>query len=281
MKKTFTFLIALLISSYSFSQMDTIAGWTFPTGDMSDTIADFYNSYNSDKYIYTEGGTSTITFKNGATTKAAQATEWQDGKNTKSWQVSINSTDYGNLLVSSKQTAGGSNPGPRDFVVQYRIGLGGICNDVAGSEILVANDWTTGVIENIILPAECSNQANLYLQWLMTSNFDINGGTVLETGTAKIDDIFITGEILDEIDELEQISNITLFPNPCTSQFTINSDIKVESLEIYNIGGAKITDITIDSFNQIINTQKLPSGLYTIIIRKTYDFPETRLILVK
>lgn len=266
MKRTFTILFAVLMSSCSFAQMDTIAGWTFPTGDLIDTIADFSNEYNSNMSIRTIGGTSEITFKNGEPTKAAQATNWNMGENTKAWMVEINTTDYGNLAVNSMQTAGENDPGPRDFMLQYRIGTDGEWIAVTGSEITVANDWTTGVMDGILLPESCNNQSKLFLRWIMTSNLDINGTTVLETGKAKIDNIFVAGELTDGISEMQPSVNINLFPNPCSSNLTIKANQEIESVEIFNITGSKCKEIKVGLFQQQINIQDLQPGMYSILM---------------
>lgn len=44
-------------------------------------------------------------------------------------------------------------PGPRDFKVQYKIGSGGTWTDVTGSSVTVANNFTSGVLTDIALPA--------------------------------------------------------------------------------------------------------------------------------
>ncbi len=170
MKKTFTLLFALLFSIATFAQ-EIIAKWTFPTGVVAtDLVAEVANSLNTDKTLFTEGGTSVIEMKNGSTTFAAQASGWDDGIDTKSWQTEVNTTGRGSIFVSSAQTAGTTNPGPKDFKLQYKIGTAGVWTDVAGGNITVANDWTTGVLNRLALPAECDNQASLFIRWVMTSN---------------------------------------------------------------------------------------------------------------
>jgi hypothetical protein len=280
MKKTFTILFAVLFSSFAFSQMDTIAAWTFPTDDLMDTIADISNDYNSNMAIRTIGGVSEITLKNGETTKAAQATNWELGENTKAWMVEINSTGVGNLMVSSMQTAGGSDPGPRDFILQYRIGTDGEWLPITGSEITVANDWTSGVLENIALPEDCNNQSILFLRWVMTSNLDINGVILLETGKAKIDNIFVTGELIDDIIEIDKNIAINIFPNPCTSHFTVEAEKEIQSVEIFNINGAKCMEVEINSLSHSIDIQNLKPGMYSVILNDKNGWIGSQLLMV-
>ncbi|MCZ2278364.1 MAG: T9SS type A sorting domain-containing protein [Bacteroidia bacterium] len=144
--------------------------------------------------ITAEGGTSGITFVAGADPNPDQsvsASNWDNGDNTKYWQVVINTENYYDLSLSSVQRS--SNTGPRDFKVQYKIGTGGTWTDVAGSEVTVANNFTTGTLSNVLLPAACSHQAVLYLRWIMTSNTAVNNSSVGVSGTSRIDNIFITG----------------------------------------------------------------------------------------
>jgi len=281
MKKIFTILFAVLLSSYSFAQMDTIAGWTFPTGDMIDSIADIANEYNTTSSIGTMGGTSEISFKNGETTKAAQVTNWDLGENTKAWIVEINTTDHGNLTLSSMQTAGGSDPGPRDFILEYRIGTEGEWVTLEGSEITVANDWTTGVLGGFQLPENCNNQSKLFLRWIMTSSLDINGEALLETGKGKIDNILIAGELIDDIDEIQTSLNINLYPNPCTTNFTIETDEEIESIEIFNIAGSKCKEVKVDLQQQQINIEDLQPGIYSIIMYSKTGLIGSKLLMIK
>ncbi|MBS1945158.1 MAG: hypothetical protein JST98_08180, partial [Bacteroidetes bacterium] len=53
---------------------------------------------------------------------------WDSGSNSKYWQISLVTTGYSNLTLSSIQ--GSSGTGPKNFKVQYRIGTGGAWTDV-------------------------------------------------------------------------------------------------------------------------------------------------------
>ncbi|MEZ5109768.1 MAG: hypothetical protein R2829_12480 [Bacteroidia bacterium] len=77
----------------------------------------------------------------------------------------MNTQNYFDLTVSSKQRS--SNTGPRDFKLQYKIGAGGTWTDVSGATVTVANDFTSGVLSNVALPAECDNQSSVYLRWIV------------------------------------------------------------------------------------------------------------------
>jgi hypothetical protein len=175
------------LSTFSVAAYTTIGGWSFPVSGTTVT-PDVASANNTAQTLTTNGGT--IGTVAGATTQAATANQWQSGANTDYWQVTINSTGFYNLRVSSKQQS--SNTGPRDFKVQYQIGAGA-WTDVTGGTITVAANFTTGVVTNLSLPSACDNQTSIGIRWLMTSNTSVNAGTVASGGTSRIDDIVIDG----------------------------------------------------------------------------------------
>lgn len=123
------------------------------------------------------------------TGSAANSNAWEDGVNSKYWQISFSSRNYEGLKVSSKQR--GSNTGPRDFKIQYS--LDGLAWIDLGVDITVANNFTSGVVDQIELPEVCDQQSELHLRWVVTSTVAINGSPVAAGGTNRIDDIRITG----------------------------------------------------------------------------------------
>ncbi len=123
MKKTFTLLTIIAFTGIlSINAQDTIVQWTFPT-EAAEADGGAIGA-NLLQVIETAGGTSEIQFKNGITTKAAQATGWNDGADEKKWKVEFETTGYTNIKLSSIVTSGGTDAGPRDFKVQYRVGEG-------------------------------------------------------------------------------------------------------------------------------------------------------------
>ncbi len=109
------------------------------------------------------------------------------------WQTEFSTTGYEALTLSSKQK--GSDTGPRNFQVQWSLD-GTNWSNVSGSSITVGNNWTSGVLDNVALPAEMKNQAKVYLRWMKSSNVSVNSGTVAANGTNRIDDIIIQGKPL-------------------------------------------------------------------------------------
>lgn len=262
MKKIFTLLsLSMLLSIASFSQSDTLAMWSFPNNDLADTIADVHNEANANSFVFTEGA-SAIAMKNGLTTKAAQATDWQEGADAKSWQIIINTANYKTLELSAKITAGETNPGPRDWKTQFRVGTAGEWNDVEGGELIALNDWTTGVLSNLTLPEACENASELYIRLVMTSNIAQDGSEVIETGTSKVDDILITGVLYSGFDMIAKKEN-KVYPNPCNGTFNIESEEQIQSIKVYSMTGQLVFAKESFSTTEQINLD-VPQGSYFV-----------------
>ncbi|MFC2102625.1 T9SS type A sorting domain-containing protein [Bacteroidota bacterium] len=266
MKQIFTFACMIFFGITVAQSQVLIAQWTFPTGTDADSIANEGIPANLNKAIYTDGGTSAIDFsKNGFTNKAAQCTGWNDGMELKCWVVGITTTDYEELTISSKQQSGGNNPGPRDWEIQYRIGTGGVWTDIPDGAFEVQNDWTTGVLDSIELPTECRNQASLYLRWIMTSNTNSAGNPVESSGINKIDDIVITGKLINTaIPEEGANFRLSVYPNPCTNQVTVSSSENLSLLIITDMNGREVYRASGQNKTIHVQTDKLPAGLYLI-----------------
>ncbi len=168
-----------------------LAGWSFPVNGTNVT-ADNANTNNTAKTLTTNGGS--IADATGASTRAPSTSSWQSGSGSKNWQIEINTTGFFNLKLSSAQRSSGT--GPRNFKVQYKIGSGPFA-DVLGGAVLVANDFTSGVLTNLSLPAACDNQTSVTIRWIMTSNTNVNGDVngVASGGTSRIDNILVSSAI--------------------------------------------------------------------------------------
>jgi hypothetical protein len=275
MNKTNTILIAISIFfSLGLYAQDTLVQWTFP-GESA--LADGgIIPENLNMAIETAGGTDTIEFKNGATTKAARTTGWHNGANEKKWRADLITTGYHNLRLSSKVSSGGENPGPRDWKVQYRIN--GDWTDVPNSEFITDNDWETGVLVDLELPQECSDQDMIKLRWIMTSDTAHDGTVVAQTGISKIDDIFVTGDVMENVTEKDEIS-VALYPNPTSDYLNITSSEKV-NCKILNGKGQVIDsfDFSVELKLEIVGY--IP-GIYFLIAETKDNLRSTKKFIVK
>ena len=181
---------------YNANTQSDIVGWSFPSTWTAASgftpTADISNTNNTTKVISQSSGTVTAGEGSGGPgTYALQGASWYSTPN-KYWELSVNTTGYMNVNVSSKLYS----TAPKDFKIQYKIGAGGTYADVPNGAIICAADWTTGVLNNLILPAECNNQPSVYLRWMNYTDIDFNTGTTMTGGTARIDDIFIKGALV-------------------------------------------------------------------------------------
>ena len=96
----------------------------------------------------------------------------------------------------------------------------------------------------------------------MTSDTASDGSIVVETGISKIDDIFITGQILNGEDELRVLSQISIYPNPATDIINFKTELPIEA-EIYNLNGKKLLVKAIEG-KESIHISQLKSGIYLV-----------------
>jgi hypothetical protein len=260
-------VLTYFISLSSFAQ-DTIAAWTFPTGTATDANPDHHNAANATVMLTTGGGTSAIDWsKNGLTTKAAQTTGWDGGANLKYWQIELNTTERNNLKLYSKQTGGGANPGPRDWKAQYKVGTSGTWTDIPGTTLVNANNWTSAVLSNVSLPTACNEQPLVFVRWLMTSDTSIAPpALVMASGTTKIDDIYVLGNITTTVAEIQPLS-FSVYPNPCNGSFTLTASSLISEVSIFNMQGQQVYIAMVNGMKQVIDLSGMGKGVYFIRFR--------------
>lgn len=207
MKKTATLILLPLLAVGALCAQTVLAGWSFEDSAKRAAVTDdatFQSApYTADTGLPANQNVSVlksvgrptfsawVTGSGGTGTLAPNLVNWTGGSGSKYWQVSLASSGYLNLSLSSKQY--GSSTGPRDFLLQYSLDES-VWTDI--SSVTLASNWTAGFLDNISLPAACANQPALHLRWIMTSNTSISGGTIGSTGTSRIDDISISGALL-------------------------------------------------------------------------------------
>jgi hypothetical protein len=200
----------------------SLVEWTFPNNP-DDNIADGGITANLTKVI-TTNSTGTVTYvpASGTTTSAIRTDGWYNGMDSKYFEIEFTTGGYKDITLSSKLRS--SNTGPRDFKAQYRIGLSGTWTDIA--TLLVANNFTSGVLADIALPSACNNQNSLYVRWIMTSNLSVRAGTstysptdsVPTTGVSNMDDIYVKGTPFISSDaEIISFDILTQFSSTITS----------------------------------------------------------------
>ncbi|GAA4325157.1 T9SS type A sorting domain-containing protein [Flaviaesturariibacter amylovorans] len=180
-----------------------VAGWNTDVNTAAAATADSGNVNNNGIQQLTTNTGGTISYPSGYSGTSGtpnpysvSSNGWNGGAGTKYWQVDVNTTGATNLTVSSNQ--GGSNTGPKDFKIQYRVGAAGTWTDVPGGTIVIpaaavvpGTPATWGVVTDLPLPAAVDNQPLVSLRWLMTSETSINNSTVASGGTSRISGIYV------------------------------------------------------------------------------------------
>lgn len=251
---------------------DTIIGFNFADTTDTEFNADFglpgnltYNIQAEDTSLTND---RTINYSSGNTDYAATATGWDGGDSVKFWSIKFKANGYKDMVVWSKQRSGGTYPGPKYWKLQCMLS-GGAWTDVPGGAVTVANEWTTGVIDSLPLPAFLNDPGttSIYLRWIMTSNESSAGGNVLSTGISKIDDILVTGTLSGTgVSEVIYENNVSMYPNPCTDVLHIESAEGIAKTEIYNMLGARVYASNLKSQSIDVNVNNFDSGLYIVII---------------
>ncbi|MCW1888292.1 MAG: lamin tail domain-containing protein [Candidatus Moranbacteria bacterium] len=200
-KKTNWLFFVMLFCAYTLplatkaNSSSSLVEWTFPHNP-DDATADGGTPENISQSL-TLIGASTPTYNNtGATTFSARAINWQNGQFQKYWLISLDTRGYQNITLSSKQRS--SATGPRDFVVEYRTNPDQAWQSIPGGIVTLADNFTAGTLDTLLLPSDCANQENLDLRFVMSTNTGVNGNNITSTGSSRIDDIFVSGSLIEE-----------------------------------------------------------------------------------
>jgi hypothetical protein len=272
-KITLLSLFFVLFGTMQVFAQDTIAAWTFPAGS-ADDVVDVSLPINSNRYISCEYGTwgassfydlsiSYIEGFEGTPDSCASASGMESGADSICWMLKFKTDGYHNLQLYSKQKSDATNPGPRDFKVQYKLSGGTEWHDLTGGTVSCADDWTTGVLNGVALPDTCNDLSiNVSLRWLQTSNLDHNGVAVLASGISMIDDIIVTGDLISGISDNNQ-STMKVYPNPSNGNFTIENNEEMLQIKIFDILG-KCVYTQSDFVEKSLYIDGLETGVYFV-----------------
>ncbi len=287
-KNLLSFFVAVALScATAFAQQDTLEAWLFPDGS-NDSLVDVAVSLNASRFISCEYGTAGPALVIDYTTNGAQASPdksakvvgLQNGADSAYWLIKFKSTGYQNLKLSSKQSSGGNNPGPKEFKVQYKLPGTSTWVDLPNGTVTCANDWTTGVLSNVDLPATCENQSsNVSLRWLQTTNLDINDSPVLATGISKIDEIVITGQLISGINE-SSLNGLNIYPNPNSGDFSIETNGHIRRIKIYNLLGQCVYENN-QVVKELIYFRSFEKGAYFINLYDENSLISSSKLIVK
>jgi hypothetical protein len=265
----------MMVIAGALTAQETLTGWTFPVNTGSDSLNANLGTTGNKTYdirfqwVLTptlDSTLNTVTFVDGATTFAAATTGWASGADIKFWSVKFKANNYSDFKLSSKQKSDATNPGPRDFKLQWRLSSGTYA-DVPGGTITLASDWTTGVVTDLPVPITGQGTSSIYVRWIMTSNTDINGGTVTAAGQSMIDDILITGVSVTGQNEILYTNRLKVFPSPNNGNFNITSTEPMDVLSITDVSGKTLVTMNNPSQKQAVSVSNAKPGLYLLKVR--------------
>jgi hypothetical protein len=266
-----------------------VAGWNFDVNSTANQVSDTGNINNINiQTLTTVGGTSAITSIGGPSALtgvnpySATASGWDNGANTKFWQVDVNTTGASNITVSSTQ--GSSSTGPKEFKLQYKVGTGGSWTDVTGGTVTIlaaagsnnSSNWIA--LSNLALPSDADNQPLVSLRWIVTSTTSVGNGTVSSGGTSRISAVYVKGMVAGTVNNYVtgynnlSVGNVTSYAVTGLAQntnyfYVVRSEaLGVSSLNSNEIsvttpGTPSLTAGTITGFgSQCINTTAGPNS---------------------
>lgn len=172
----------------------------------------------------------------------------------------IGQDDISVTFTAGTVVAGDGNPAPREWRVrlQYRIGSTGNYTDVPGPvEYVSSTAGDSQQIGPVTLPAECENEAVVYLRWIYFESASNNGGSRPEL---RVDEILVSasgGGLLDPP---------ALTPDVTSNNVDNNIDITFTDDPVWRsevtavkVNGSSLTSIT-DFVLTAGTLQLIPSG---------------------
>lgn len=254
--------------------VDTIIYFNFPNVP-DDSLADGGITANLAKLIFRDASfTGNYSYTAGASTQSISSIGWANGINTKFWEIEFSTWLYDSIRFSSKQRS--SPSGPRNFRTEYSLD-GSTWIAVTIGTVVCANNFSSGVLNNVSLPAACYSQPSVHLRWIMTSDSAVEiGDTVVATGTSRIDDIYVTGRYnpilgIDCNNNCKPLE-FAVYPNPANESVTIQleKDAAV-NIEILSITGMLMHSELLSGSQFRLDVSDLAAGLYIIRMHNTAD----------
>jgi len=286
MKKILFLLTFVMLGSITVSAQDTLVTFKFKVKkDSSHTYGSAFNAVNI--MLRDASYTDTLRYFGGVDGNppvdfSLASVNWDNGMGTKYYYTSFSSSAHTNITFSSRQKSSGT--GPRDFNVQYKLGAAGTWTDIVGSTVVCANDaFLSGTLTNIALPSECNNYPEVYLRWVMTSNMSVGGvNPVAATGTSRIDNVFILGDLITGIDDNSFRNSISIYPNPSNGIFTIsNIPDQTLSVEVFDMLGNSVYKTQSSAKDIKVDMGNTTKGIYFVELTNPNGSKLTKKMVVR
>lgn len=90
--------------------------------------------------------------------------------------------------------------------------------------------------------------------------FYVSGVNANPADEGTLGSVIVTAPSLGVNDN--QTINVAAYPNPSNSVWNLNAQEEIKTVELYNVLGAKVTNLEVNSTEVAINTQELATGIY-------------------
>lgn len=222
----------------------TIVEWNFPNNP-DNAVADGGILANLSKEIVGVG-VRNVTFDNsGYRTMAGRAIGWDNGVDTKYWQIEFDTRGYEKIALSSKQRS--SQLGPKDFKLQFRTSIDKPWTDISGGEITVGNEWVSGVVESIQLPEEASDTSLVFVRWVVASTVSAGESVVGSVGSSFIDNIVLKGIALENTAPVADAKSFTITEGSSYSGAVSGTDVDGDPVTFQNVSGPMYGSLTFNA----------------------------------
>lgn len=255
MKKT-TIIFTLLISCLGFSQT-TLGLYTERTVTSSQPLNTDFGSNANVNNSYPTGGTDAGT---DGGTEIYEVAAVADGTNTQ-WILNYNPrvdfTPYTYFYISLKS----SSAQPTRIRVQDASDVSATL-DPANYGMVYDGNWhvLTVPLTDFTAAEPTIDLSVIKNVFIVKTDPAASGDVVASTYKFYIDDVYLSTNITLSKNNIEKV-NYNVSPNPVTSTFSVNSEYKIDSVEIYNIAGQKVLESNI---TQNLDVSSLSSGVYFV-----------------
>lgn len=189
------FFCSFPISAYAESTI--LVKWTFSSSANDYTLADSVSIFDNLTQRIRAIGTNEPTLLNN---DVLSASKWTNEISEKYWLIPFSSLGYQDVTLSFEIS--GSQFGPRDFTVEYRLGENGEWRSVPEAPFITVT--ANNEVKTLSLPETTADQPAVFVRLLFTNNnIAVNGGALDYRGTSRLDDIFVKGEPIEDPEEEE------------------------------------------------------------------------------
>jgi Calx-beta domain len=194
--------------------LSTVADWTFES-DNTATAGPFSPEVGSGTASATHTTGYNAVAGNGSI-KSWSSNGWVVGD---FWQFKVSTAGLNNITFQYDQNS--SSTGPDNFQAEYSTDGTTFTNVGSQTSIVSGITWSSGGTPNasstftpdLSAPAvqtAISNNATVYFRIADATTKSVNGGTVAPTGTDRIDNVIITGQVA----AVPVIGSVSVTPNP-------------------------------------------------------------------